>query len=72
MKIYKIRNKLTGLFSDGGSYPSWKKNGKAYRSLAAITNWLNSNSYSGTRKMFKDCEIVEFTMLQTNVINLDL
>lgn len=28
MKIYKIRNKNTGLYSSGGSCPRWTKKGK--------------------------------------------
>ena len=72
MKIYKIRDKNSGLFSDGGMFPMWKANGKSYRSMTAITSWLNVNSRSHIRKRFKDCEIVEFTTIQTNVVSLDL
>lgn len=34
IKIYKIRNKKTGLFSTGGINPNWNKNGKNWKTLA--------------------------------------
>jgi|14_taG_2_1085336.scaffolds.fasta_scaffold02882_3 hypothetical protein len=71
-KVYKIRNKTTGLFSDGGTYPQWKKNGKAYRSKAAITNWLNKSTFSGSKHRFADCEIVEYSLIITDIFDLGL
>jgi hypothetical protein len=41
-KIYKIRQKSTGLYSSGGEFPSFNKNGKTWNQLghlkAHITN----------------------------------
>lgn len=36
IKIYKIRNKKTGLFSTGGINPNWNKNGKNWKTLAHV------------------------------------
>jgi hypothetical protein len=66
--IYKIRNKVTGLYSDGGKWPTFKKNGKAYRSKEAITNWFNSaRSLHGK---FLNCEIVEFEIREVQTFEL--
>ena len=36
MKLYKIRHKETGLYSKGGSYPSWSKKGKTWSTLGHL------------------------------------
>lgn len=41
MKIYKIRNKQTGLFSTGSCEPKWKKTGKIWKTIGALKNHLN-------------------------------
>jgi hypothetical protein len=34
--FYKIRDSRTGLFSTGGSWPSWRKNGKVWTRLGTL------------------------------------
>lgn len=41
MKIYKIRNKQTRLFSTGSCDPKWKKTGKIWKTIGALKNHLN-------------------------------
>ena len=36
MKVYKIRHKITGLYSRGGETPFWNKKGKTWSSLAHL------------------------------------
>jgi len=47
MKVFKIRNKLTGQFSSGGLYPCWENNGRVYTSkpaaLTIVHRVLNRN-----------------------------
>ena len=44
MKVYKIRNKETGLFKKGGGYylpeMGWSKSGKTWSSLGALKNHI--------------------------------
>ena len=40
MKVYKIRDRNTGLFSTGGVSPSWTKLGKTWNSEGALKNHL--------------------------------
>ena len=39
--IYKIRRRIDGLFSTGGSTPSWSKKGKTWAGLGPLSNHLN-------------------------------
>jgi len=36
MKLYKIRHKVTGLFSKGGGHPFWTKKGKTWSTLGHL------------------------------------
>ncbi len=40
MKFYRIRHKVTGLFSRGTSSPKWSKNGKTWSSLKNLNQHL--------------------------------
>lgn len=48
MRVYKIRHRLTGLFSEGGLIPEWNNHGKMWRTpgyaKAAITNTVKQFS----------------------------
>jgi len=69
MKVYKIRDKKTGLFSTGGQNPKWTRNGKAWSSEGSLKSHLtqhvqgvydyNLRSYR-TVKVPKNWEIVEY------------
>ncbi len=69
MKVYKVRDRETGLFSTGGTYPSWTKNGKAWPSRGALKSHLTMWADMGYKKTPKaipeSWEVVEF------VFNLD-
>lgn len=40
IKIYKLRNKLTGEYHGGGNTPSWGGRGKSYDSRAPLTSLI--------------------------------
>lgn len=40
MKVYKIRDSKTGLYSTGGTKPKWSKRGKVWVSLGALKSHL--------------------------------
>lgn len=69
-QMFKIRRLSDGMFSCGGSYPRFNKNGKVWRlkahvklHLAGIPNYIKTDRY-------KDCEVIEFELVQKNVVNL--
>lgn len=68
--VYKIRNK-EGLFSTGGAYPGFHKEGKSWWNLSNLKSHLRLlESYSKRnpkRKIdiiYKDCEIVEYEKIE--------
>jgi hypothetical protein len=75
MKIYKIRNKKTGLFSMGGGqtpYHSrlWSKQGKSWNTLNHVKLHLKGIwNIPGCKPQFPmdDWQIVEFTITESNV-----
>lgn len=62
--VYKIRRKSDGLFSTGGSVPSWTENGKTWNTRGALSNHmaqLRDPYYSRTRRIddiYGDAEVV--------------
>ena len=64
IKSYKIRNKLTGLYSTGGSMPSWKAIGKTWSGIGPLKGHLNMiyneySSYSFVNDPYENAEVVE-------------
>ena len=71
MKVYKLRNKDTGLFSTGGLSPVFNKKGKVWKQLNHIKSHLTqfkpkSYCYSTDRKFnenyLNSVEIVEYAL----------
>ena len=48
-KVYKIRRKSDGLFSGGGSSPSFGKTGKEWYSMAAVASHLGLSGHMDIR-----------------------
>lgn len=75
MKLYKIRNRATGLWSSGGMNPRWTKKGKTWATMAHVKSHLrnfedNYGTYAYRRQSINDWDIVEFEIqeLQGNII----
>jgi hypothetical protein len=80
-KIYKLRNKLTGAFHNGGNDPSWNERGKSYDSRAPLTQIIgywkrshlhyaeqNNSNYDWFVKRYlmpENVEIVEFIVTES-------
>jgi len=64
LKIYKIRNK-EGFFSNGGSNPSFTKQGKSWSNIGHIKSHLGYNSPE-KEEFYKDCEVVVF---ESSILN---
>jgi len=55
MKVYKIRNKETGMYKHGGHsyYSEWSKKGKTWSSLGNLKNHMRIE-YTATRSLGND------------------
>ena len=63
MTIYKIRNK-NGLFSLGGTTPSFNKNGKIWKQKNHLNCHLTQVSKKG---IYKDCEVICYEFVESAV-----
>jgi hypothetical protein len=76
-KIYKIRNKKTGLFSKGGSdgRDIWTKEGKSWSSLGHLKNhialFIHGNKKAGDYP-YEDAEIIEIEVNYNNCFKMDI
>jgi hypothetical protein len=68
MEVFKIRRKTDGLFSTGGSRPSFSKQGKLWKRKSDLTCHINLvvSSYKGT-SVYEECELVIFKVTETEV-----
>ena len=76
MKVYKIRNKETGMFSGGGSYPRWVARGKVWTDLRFVKSHLrmfdeNSMNLFYNLLYFKLAEVVEYECSEIKIISLE-
>ena len=64
IRYYKIRNIKTGLFSRGGSHPSWGKNGKIWKRIGDLNSHFTLvDNYD----VYRDAEVIEIVMIETEV-----
>jgi hypothetical protein len=74
MKIYKIRNKDTGLFSKGGMTPYWSKKGKTWNSFGHLKLHLSqmvkidyyTKQVTYRAKDLDKWEIIEIEVVETS------
>lgn len=67
MIYYKIRHKVTNLFSTGGSWPTWTAIGKVYSKIGHIKNHL-ANIHEGQVADIVNWEIVEMHVTYVNAV----
>lgn len=75
--VYKIRRKSDGLFSKGGSTPSFSKIGKIWKQKGHLTShvnqlWNNGLGYRNhthpyQKHVYEDCEIVSYEIVETEM-----
>lgn len=63
-QIFRIRNRHTGEYSKGGSYPCFSARGKIWTTRAALSNHLN---LAGT-KYYKDCDVITYELSETELM----
>ncbi len=82
MKLYKLRNKETGLFIGQTRYSSDQKMGRSFKSLTDIKLHIKQRFHWSKRRMpdnFEESakeyldkyEIVEYTLVENNVLGYD-
>lgn len=60
MKVYKIQNTKTGLFSTGGMRPRWTKQGKVWQELSYVHRHIGQLTYEySPADVYNDAVIVE-------------
>lgn len=60
MKVYKIRNKETGLFSKGGTGRDvWTKTGKSWSNIGHVKLHLNMHNKNKRNYPYANAEVVE-------------
>lgn len=68
MKIYKIRDKQTGLFSTGGLYPKWSKIGKVWKTQGNLKSHLNMLQECGFLSQYNNTEVIELETIENWII----
>mgnify|MGYP006928179905 CR=1 FL=1 len=69
MKVYKIRRKSDGFFSNGGSTPGFTKRGKLWKGMGPLNNHINI-LYKPS--VYADCELVTFELVEEELDRIDL
>ena len=62
--IYKIRNKVTGLWSKGGSYPRWGNPGKTWLTIGQLRTHITSVINSGYSVNFSEWEVISYQVTE--------
>lgn len=65
MVIYRVKSRKTGLYSKGGTWPSFSKTGKIWKNIGHLRNHFNVLDARG-RKIYKDndVEIIEIEITE--------
>jgi len=73
--IYKIRDKMTGLFSTGGAFPRWTARGKSWSSLTYVKSHLglvDNGRWGNKAHPYINAEIVTFDVTISGTMNVQL
>lgn len=75
MRVYKIRDKETGLYNTGGTGSYWSKQGRLWTGIGHLKQHLSSITHDHTpwrkRRSFTlppGWELVEFDLVETRTI----
>lgn len=66
MYIYKIRRKTDGLFSSGGTYPTFSKKGKTWTARGHVTSHLSQFGDRKKEQYYKNCEVVRIEIQEVD------
>ena len=65
MEVYRIRRN-DGLFSTGGQWPDFNKNGKIWKMKGHLTSHLNQ-IHTAKKDVYDHCELVVYEIVETEV-----
>lgn len=65
-QVFRIKHVESGLFSKGGSYPSFGAKGKLWVSRGALSNHLNLVN-AGGRNPYKGCQLITYELTEVEV-----
>lgn len=67
--VYKIRRKSDGLFSTGGSWPSFNKKGKIWSQRNHVTSHIGQVGGYGKKlkDFYADCEVVLLELIENEL-----
>ena len=73
--MFKIRHKITGLYSRGGYEPVFDKKGKVWRGINHVRSHItlirdSPRSYKKCKEDMKNWEIVEYQMKEINTYTI--
>ena len=66
MEVYRIRRMSDGLFSTGGQWPGFNKNGKIWKMKGHLTSHLNQ-IHSAKEGVYDNCELVTYELTETEI-----
>lgn len=64
-KLYKIRNRETGLYSSGGQWPSWSRAGKTWTNLGPLRSHLAQ--HLGDKNYHKGTDMSQWQVVEIEV-----
>jgi hypothetical protein len=75
IRIYRIRQRSTGLWSSGGSDPKFGKRGKTWDQIGHLsshmTSLLDSQGRKAITNVYDDAEVVEFVLAESESRTFD-
>lgn len=71
VKIYRIRNRETGLFSTGGKHPTWSKNGKIWKTLGHVKSHMSQVSHLFIEEYISQSEVIEYEVIEKKSLIVD-
>ena len=74
MEVYKIRRKTDGLYSVGGSHPSFSKNGKIWKQRNHLSSHMNllTQQWGVGKHIYDNCELVTYEVVEKEVDSISL
>lgn len=64
--VHMIRNKLTDLYSNGGTTPRFTKAGKMWTSMNSLNGHLNLFDARRMKQFYSNCELVRFDLVASH------
>lgn len=65
--VYKIRRKSDGLYSTGGSWPTFSTTGKIWRQKGHLTSHLKQLAPRARAVEYHNCDIVQFEVIEEEI-----